>query len=143
MKILFGLIISTLLYSRRDCLHYSVKDAFGRYDRPEKDTFAISPSGHFYIHYDTTGNAAPDLLDFDQNGVPDFVDEVSVVADSAHHVLVNLRSLLLSPTGSGKSFIIYELIRYYVHKLRDKMILLVVPTTGLVCLLYTSPSPRD
>ena len=54
-----------------------------------------------------------------------------------HHVLVNHRSLLLSPTGSGKSFIIYALIRYYVHKLRDKKILLVVPTTGLVEQMYS------
>ena len=53
-----------------------------------------------------------------------------------HHVLVNNRSLLLSPTGSGKSFIIYALIRYYVHKLQDKKILLVVPTTGLVEQMY-------
>ena len=41
--------------------------------------------------------------------------------------------LLLSPTGSGKSLIIYYLVRYLLDALPpEKKILLVVPTTGLV-----------
>ena len=40
------------------------------------------------------------------------------------------RKLLISPTASGKSLMIYSLVRYYVHKM--KKILLVVPTTSLV-----------
>ena len=47
------------------------------------------------------------------------------------------RSLLLSPTASGKSFIIYALIRYYTHLLKDKKCLLIVPTTSLVEQMYT------
>jgi len=46
------------------------------------------------------------------------------------------RGLILSPTGSGKSFIIYALVRYYIEKLEDKKILIVVPTTGLVEQMY-------
>lgn len=43
------------------------------------------------------------------------------------------RSLLISPTGSGKSLIIYMLIRWYLdHHSNDKMALIIVPTTGLV-----------
>lgn len=44
----------------------------------------------------------------------------------------NKRMLLLSPTGSGKSFIIYGLIRYILATRPDSRILLVVPTTSLV-----------
>ena len=43
-----------MIFARRDCLQQAEKDAFGRTSRPEKDTFAISPTGHFYIHYDTS-----------------------------------------------------------------------------------------
>lgn len=42
------------------------------------------------------------------------------------------RMLLLSPTGSGKSFIIYGLIRYILATRPDSRVLLVVPTTSLV-----------
>ncbi len=49
------------------------------------------------------------------------------------HAINTQRCLLLSPTGSGKSLIIYVLIRYYLSKLpEDKKILIIVPTTGLV-----------
>jgi len=43
------------------------------------------------------------------------------------------RILLLSPTGSGKSLIIYLLMRYYFNKIsEEEKILIVVPTIGLV-----------
>ena len=87
---LFGIIFLSFIFARRDCLQQAELDALGRSSRPEKDTMAISPSGHFYIHYDTTGTAAPDLTDSDSNGVPDYIDEVGIIADSAYHVLVDI-----------------------------------------------------
>lgn len=43
------------------------------------------------------------------------------------------RSLLISPTGSGKSLIIYMLLRWYLdNHTDDKSVLIVVPTTSLV-----------
>ena len=44
------------------------------------------------------------------------------------------RSLLLSPTASGKSLIIYALIRY--HQLKNRKQLIIVPTTSLVEQMY-------
>ena len=32
-------------------------------NRPEKDTSTLSPTGHFMIHYDIEGSAAPNLTD--------------------------------------------------------------------------------
>ncbi|MDB4339575.1 DEAD/DEAH box helicase family protein [bacterium] len=43
------------------------------------------------------------------------------------------RGILLSPTGSGKSLIIYVLIKYYLDLISsNKKILVIVPTTSLV-----------
>ena len=60
--------------------------------------------------------------------------------DAILHSLKFNRALLLSPTASGKSFIIYSLIRYYTHLIKDdnnNRILLIVPTTSLVEQMYS------
>lgn len=49
--------------------------------------------------------------------------------------LTRKRAILLSPTGSGKSFIIYVILRYYLAHLAqtsDTKVLIIVPTTSLV-----------
>ena len=48
--------------------------------------------------------------------------------DAVHYAIANKRGLILSPTSSGKSLIIYTLCRI----LQKKKILIVVPTTALV-----------
>ena len=55
--------------------------------------------------------------------------------DAVHNILEHDRGLILSPTGSGKSFIIYALVRYYVQK--NLKVLIVVPTTSLVEQMFT------
>ena len=60
--------------------------------------------------------------------------------DAIYHSLKFNRALLLSPTASGKSFIIYALIRYYSHLIKDESnnrTLLIVPTTSLVEQMYS------
>lgn len=44
------------------------------------------------------------------------------------------RKLLLSPTASGKSLMIYSIVRYFIEK--NMRILLIVPTTSLVEQMY-------
>ena len=56
--------------------------------------------------------------------------QVQGVYDALRHN----RKLLISPTASGKSLMIYSLVRYYVDK--GEKILLVVPTTSLVEQMY-------
>ena len=48
----------------------------------------------------------------------------------------NDRVLLLSPTSSGKSLVIYSLIRWYQKFLDNDKMLIVVPTTNLVSQMY-------
>ena len=50
--------------------------------------------------------------------------------NTVHRALKDNRGLFLSPTGSGKSLMIYSIVRYYVAT--GKKILLIVPTTSLV-----------
>ena len=46
------------------------------------------------------------------------------------------RSLLLSPTSSGKSLVIYSLIRWHQQFIENDKILILVPTTNLVTQMY-------
>ena len=55
--------------------------------------------------------------------------------DAVHHALSRNRALLVSPTASGKSLVIYTLVRYY-HMMGLKTLILV-PTTSLVEQMYT------
>jgi superfamily II DNA or RNA helicase len=55
--------------------------------------------------------------------------------DAIHKALTSGRKLLLSPTGSGKSLIIYSLMRW--HLARGRKQLIIVPTTSLVEQLYS------
>ena len=55
--------------------------------------------------------------------------------EAIHHSIKQNRALLVSPTASGKSLIIYCLIRYYLLKQEEK-ILLLVPTISLVSQMF-------
>lgn len=52
--------------------------------------------------------------------------------DAIHNAIHTNRSLLLSPTGSGKSLIIYALTRFY-----NKKTLIIVPTISLVSQMFS------
>ena len=87
MKIYLLLFVFSLVFPVTKC-NFEIETMYR--SRPEKDTFSLSPTGHFMIHYDIQGNAAPDLTDVDGNGVPDYVDEVGIIADSTRYVLVDI-----------------------------------------------------
>jgi len=55
--------------------------------------------------------------------------------DALQHALENKKSLLLSPTASGKSLVIYMAIRSFLEA-HDSNVLLIVPTTSLVEQMY-------
>jgi len=56
--------------------------------------------------------------------------------DAFTHGIQNRRAILISPTGSGKSLIIYMMMRHYLSHEMDKKVLVVVPTTSLVEQMY-------
>ena len=65
-----------------------------------------------------------------------FMDKISTIKPrdyqykAVYEALKNNRKFLLSPTGSGKSLMIYSIVRYYAAT--AKKILIIVPTTSLV-----------
>lgn len=92
-------------------------------------------------------NLAPDIqnrFSYDE----EFVDDLSLCGGGApikprdyqkrafEFATDNGKAILVSPTGSGKSLIIYMLIRYYLREELDKKVIIVVPTTSLVEQMY-------
>ena len=73
-------------------------------------------------------------------GVSDYMKSISrheprdYQIDAVYDALRYNRKLLISPTASGKSLMIYSIVRYFVEK--DHNILLIVPTTSLVEQMY-------
>ena len=73
-------------------------------------------------------------------GVKDYMQSIcshsprKYQVEGVYDALKHNRKLLISPTASGKSLMIYALVRYYVDK--GQKILLVVPTTSLVEQMY-------
>jgi len=71
-----------------------------------------------------------------QEGVELFMNKISSVkprgyqVDTVFHALKEYRKTILSPTGSGKSLMIYTIARYL--KSIDKRVLIVVPSKSLV-----------
>ena len=73
-------------------------------------------------------------------GVKDYITSISKYSPREYQVegvydaLRHNRRLLISPTASGKSLMIYSIVRYYVE--RQQNTLIVVPTTSLVEQMY-------
>lgn len=73
-------------------------------------------------------------------GVKDYMTSISVhkprdyQVQAVYDALKCNRRLIVSPTGSGKSLMIYSVVRYYVEKGKDTLI--IVPTTSLVEQMY-------
>jgi len=73
-------------------------------------------------------------------GISDYMKSISrheprdYQVDAVYDALRYNRKLLISPTASGKSLMIYSIVRYFVEK--EHNILLIVPTTSLVEQMY-------
>lgn len=84
----------------------------------------------------------------DKNVLEDFINTLNITIkgkkinprdyqlDAFVHAAQNSRCILISPTGSGKSLIIYMLLRYFLENDVDFRALIVVPTTSLVEQMY-------
>jgi superfamily II DNA or RNA helicase len=94
------------------------------------DNYKPVPAGQ-YTHEQVSEYAH--ALDLTARGEPIEIRDYQV--DAIRNCLNNNRQLLLSPTASGKSLIIYTLMRHYVSE--GNKCILIVPTTSLVEQMYT------
>ena len=89
-----------------------------------------------YEKNDWYGDVEDDNKFVSPAGVKHFMDKICNIKPrpyqykAVYEALKYNRKLLLSPTGSGKSLMIYSIVRYYCAT--AKKILIVVPTTSLV-----------
>jgi superfamily II DNA or RNA helicase len=91
-----------------------------------------------YEKNDWYGDITDDNRFVSPAGVKHFMDKITKDGitprtyqyNAVYEAIKNNRKLLLSPTGSGKSLMIYSIVRYYAAT--AKKILIVVPTTSLV-----------
>lgn len=103
----------------------------------------------YSLRVEKTKYGIPDIFSsitkIDPNGINDFISSLNLPFeirdyqfDAVCRGLERKRSILLSPTGSGKSLIIYILLKYYLAMISSgkKKVLIVVPTTSLVEQMY-------
>ena len=76
-----------------------------------------------------------DNLNITSNQVP--ITPRDYQLNALGHSLTNKNALLLSPTASGKSLIIYLASRWYIDNDPSKKILIIVPTISLVEQMYS------
>lgn len=96
---------------------------------------------NYQIKYDTEVNTFADITHEQTEHyvrsleLPKKIEIRDYQISAIHTALHKQRTLLLSPTGSGKSFIIYSVMRWHIAN--GKRCILIVPTTSLVEQMYT------
>lgn len=84
----------------------------------------------------TEGQIDTFLNDLNVHSGGDKIDHYDYQVESVKLALTNRRATILSATSSGKSLIIYSLIRYLEKSVKNK-ILIIVPTVTLVAQMFS------
>jgi len=86
--------------------------------RPSGPFSYDSPEGHFKIHYDTTGTNKVPTTDANSNGIPDYVENLALYADSSYRTMITYLGYRIPPSdgsagGDSKYDIYTEDMPYY------------------------------
>ena len=103
---LYFILLTIIFPAHNRCPNQEVRDDR---DRPILDAYYESPSGNFWIHYDLTGDNAPDITDNDNNGVPDYVETAAEAADSAKYLLTQVMGYIEEEYDDDQKYDIYIL----------------------------------
>ncbi len=114
-------------------MYVGLLDKLIKFCEDHEYTYEFIESEYYGLPFEVNGMIS-------KEGVKDYMTAISRYAPREYQVegvydaLKHNRKLLISPTASGKSLMIYSIVRYYVEK--GKNTLIVVPTTSLVEQMY-------
>jgi len=103
---LFGIIFLSLVFARRDCLGNENARSMSCDGRVIKDSQYYTSDSLFCIHYNTQSGDL-DTTDLNNNNIPDYIEEVGIMADSARNVLVYKLQYDDVPTDTDGIYDIY------------------------------------
>ncbi len=104
--ILLTIVNLSFIFARRDCLELENNRGMYCEGRIDKDSKHYSPDSLFCIHFNILGGDL-DLTDLNNNNIPDYIEEVGIIADSAYHVLVNIMGFNKEPSDEDGIYDIY------------------------------------
>ncbi len=86
--------------------------------RPVRAFSYDSPEGHYKIHYDTAGTHKVPSTDDNVNGIPDYVENLALYADSSYRTMITYLGYRIPPSdgtagGDSKYDIYTENMPYY------------------------------
>ena len=114
-------------------IYVGLLDKVIQFCKDHEYTYEFQESKYYGLPFEVNPNIS-------KEGVKDYVTSISKYKprdyqiDGIYDALKYNRKLLISPTASGKSLMIYGIVRYYVERKQNTLI--VVPTTSLVEQMY-------
>lgn len=92
--------------------------------KPEKDNYSI----------ETVEKFVKEIVKPASQGIP--LETRDYQINGIHHCVSNKRATILSPTSSGKSLLIYSIVRFLLSSKKIKRALFIFPGTSLVEQMY-------
>ena len=114
-------------------IYVGLLDKVIQFCKDHEYTYEFQESKYYGLPFEVNPNIS-------KEGVKDYVTSISKYkprdyqVDGIYDALKYNRKLLISPTASGKSLMIYGIVRYFVERKQNTLI--VVPTTSLVEQMY-------
>ena len=114
-------------------IYVGLLDKIAQFCKDHEYTYEFKESKYYGLPFEVNPNIS-------REGVKDYITSISKFkprdyqVDGIYDALKHNRKLLISPTASGKSLMIYGIVRYFVE--RNQNTLIVVPTTSLVEQMY-------
>ena len=114
-------------------IYVGLLDKVVQFCKDHEYTYSFQPSKFYGLPFEENPTIS-------KEGVKDYITSISKFKprdyqiEGIYDALKYNRKLLISPTASGKSLMIYGIVRYFVE--RNQNTLIVVPTTSLVEQMY-------